>query len=183
MVFKIRFKSFFVILIVIIFAVLIVNYYTKNKNVEFKKAVNANISNKAKTVGVKIEHNQLNGEKIEIKADEMIEDEKKNIIKFVNPKTTIIKNNQKTEITSMMGFVKNNNNEFFLENDVKISNLTKNFFLRATNLKGFFNSGKMDTKENVDVQVQNISIKGSGLHLKNFGDYIKIYGKAKLSIN
>ena len=41
----------------------------------------------------------------------------------------------------------------------------------------------MDTRDNVDIQVQNISIKGSGLHLKNFGNYIKIYGKAKLSIN
>lgn len=180
---KIRFKSLFIISILIIFAVLIANYYSKNKNVEFKKAFNPIISNKAKTLGVKIEHNQLNGEKIEIKADEMIEDEKKKIIKFINPKTTIIKNNQKTEITSMMALVKNNNNEFFLENKVRISNLKKNFFLKANNLKGYFNSGKMDTKDNVDIQVQNISIEGSGLHLKNFGDYIKIYGKAKLSIN
>ena len=167
-----------------IFAVLLVNYYTKNKNVEFKKAVNANISNKAKTLGVKIEHNQLNGEKIEIKADEMIEDEKKNIIKFINPKTTIIKNNQKTEITSMMAFVKNNNNEFFLENNVKISNLTKNFFLRASKSKRFFSiQEKWIRKKMLIFKFKNISIKGSGLHLKNFGDYIKIYGKAKLSIN
>ena len=183
MTFKFRFKSFFIIFIVLIFAGLIVNYYTKNKNVEFKKAENPDISNIIKTIGIKIEHNQLNGEKIEIIADEMVEDEKNNSIKLINPITLIFKNNEKTQITSNMAFVKNNNKEFFLKKNVKILNLGKKFSLKADNLKGHFDTGKMNTKDNVNIQVQNVSIQGSGLILTNFGDYIKILGKAKLRIN
>ena len=180
---KFRFKSFFVIFIIIIFAILIGNYYTKNKNVKFKTASDAEISDNVKTIGVKIEHNQLNGEKIEITADEMVEDGNNKFIKLINPITIITKNNEQTEITSNMALVKDNNNEFFLKNNVKIYNPKKNFLLITNNLKGYFKTGKMNTKDVVNIKVQNIYIKGSGLSLTDYGNYIKIFGKAKLKIN
>ena len=83
-------KFIFIILIILIILTLAFNYINriKQNNSEIK---NIDPSKVGKTVGVNIEQNHSNGDKIKIVADLMEENKETKLIKLINPITKIIK--------------------------------------------------------------------------------------------
>ena len=181
--FKLSAKYIFIILIVLIISILGINYINRNKNANLEKIENIDPSKEGKTVGVNIEKNKPNGEKIKIVADLMEENKEKKIIKLINPITKIIKKNNVTKITSSYGYIINNYLKFKLDKNVNIHNHEKKFLLITEELSGIFDTGDMHTNSPVKIKIRNSIIQGSKLNLKNFGEYIKVFGKAKLTID
>ena len=132
---------------------------------------------------VNIVQNQPNGEKIKIIADLMEENKKEKLIKLINPITEIIKKNNITKITSNYGYIIDNYSKFKLNKDVNIYNNEKKFLLKTEELSGTFDTGDMFTNSPVQIQINNSKIQGSSLNLKNYGEYIKVFGKVILTID
>ena len=181
--FKLSAKTIFIFLIVIILIILVINYMIRNKQINAGKIQNIDPSKEGITVGVNIEQNQPNGNKIKIIADLMEENKEKQYIKLINPTTNIIKKNYVTKITSNFGYIINNYKKFKLNKDVKIYNNKKKFTLKTEELMGTFDTGDMYTNLPVRIKIENSKIQGSSLNLKNYGEYIKVSGKAKLTIH
>ena len=175
-------KFIFIILIILIILALAFNYINRIKliNSEIK---NIDPSKVGKTVGVNIEQNHSNGDKIKIVADLMEENKETKLIKLINPITKIIKKNNVTKITSNYGYIVNDYSKFKLDKNVKIYNSEKKFALKTEELSGIFNTGDMYTNLPVKIQIRNSKIQGSSLSLKNFGEYVKVFGKAILTID
>ena len=180
---KLSAKSIFIILVVLIITMLVINYINRNKHTSSGKIEKIDPSKEGKTFGVNIEQNQPNGEKIKIIADLMEENIEKKIIKLINPITKIIKKNNITEITSNYGYIINNYSKFKLDKNVNIYNLEKKFSLKTDEITGIFDTGNMFSNLPVKIQIKNSKIQGSSLTLKNYGEYIKVLGKAKLTID
>ena len=176
-------KFFFIILIILIMTTLTFNYLNRNIQINSEKIENIDPSKEGKTVGVNIEQNHPNGDKIKIIADLMEENKEKKLIKLINPITRIIKKNNVTKITSNYGFIINNYSKFKLDKNVNIYNREKKFLLKTEELSGIFNTGDMYTSLPVNIIIRNSKIQGSSLSLKNYGEYIKVLGKAKLTID
>ncbi len=181
--FRISAKYIFIILIFFILSILILNYLNRNKDLYSEKIKSIDSSNEGKTVGVNIEQNQPNGEKIKIVAELMEENEEKKQIKLIKPITRIIKKNNETKITSNIGYIINNYKEFKLNENVNIYNINKKLVLKTEELTGMFDTGDMHTNSPVKIQIKNSMIQGSSLSLKNYGEYIKVFGKASLIID
>ena len=179
---KLSAKSIFIVLIVSIITVLVFNYINRNKLINSENLKKIDPSKEGKTVGVNIEQNQPNGEKIKILADLMEENKEKNFIKLINPITQIIKKDNITKITSSYGYIINDYSRFKLDKNVIILNSEKKFNLKTEKLSGVFNTGDMYTNLPVKIEINNSKIQGSSLNLKNYGEYIKVFGKAKLII-
>ncbi len=113
----------------------------------------------------------------------MEENKKEKFIKLINPITEIIKKNNVTKITSNYGYIINNYSKFKLDNNVNIYNSKKQFALKTEKLSGMFDTGDMYTNSPVKIKIRNSKIQGSSLSLKNYGEYIKVFGKAKLTID
>ena len=180
---KLSAKSIFIILIVLIITILTFNYINRNIQLNSQKIQDIDPSKEGKTVGVNIEQNQPNGEKIKIIADLMEENKEEKFIKLINPITEIIKKNNVTKITSNYGYIINNYSKFKLDDNVNIYNSKKQFFLKTEELSGIFDTGDMYTNAPVKIKIRNSKIQGSSLSLKNYGEYIKVLGKAKLTID
>ena len=181
--FKLSAKSIFIILIILIITTLTFNYINRNSQLNSQKIQDIDPSKEGKTVGVNIEQNKPNGEKIKIIADLMEENKEKKFIKLINPITEIIKKNNVTKITSNYGYIINNYSKFKLDNNVNIYNSKKQFALNTEKLSGIFDTGDMHTNSPVKIKIRNSKIEGSSLSLKNYGEYIKIVGEAKLTID
>ena len=181
--FKLSAKSIFIILIVLIISILALNYINRNNPLNSQIIQNIDPSKDGITVGVNIEKNQPNGEKIKIIADLMEENIDKKLIKLINPITEIINKNNVTKITSNYGYIINNYSKFKLDKNVNIYNKEKKFALITEELLGTFDSGDMYTNSPVKIQIRNSKIQGSSLNLKNYGEYVKVFGKAKLTID
>ena len=175
-------KFIFIILIVFIILTLAFNYINRIKQIN-SEIKNIDQSKEGKTVGVNIEQNHSNGDKIKIVADLMEENKETKLIKLINPITKIIKKNNVTKITSKYGYIVDNYSKFKLDKNVKIYNSEKKFALKTEELSGIFNTGDMYTNLPVKIQIRNSKIQGSSLSLKNFGEYVKVFGKAKLTID
>ncbi len=180
---KINAKSIFIFLIILISSSLIFNYVSRNKQKNTDKVKNIDSSKAGKTIGINIEQNQSNGEKIKIIADLMEEDQEKKLIKLIKPITKILKKNNVTKITSNYGYIINNYKKFKLSEDVNIYNKNKKFILITDELTGMFDTGDMYTNSPVKIQIKNSKLQGSSLNLKNYGEYIKVLGKASLIID
>ena len=180
---KLSAKSIFIILIVLILTILSFNYIDRNSQFSSQKIQDIDPSQEGKTVGVNIEQNQPNGEKIKIIADLMEENKEEKFIKLINPITEIIKKNNVTKITSNYGYILNNYAKFKLDKNVNIYNSKKQFALKTEELSGIFNTGDMYTNSPVNIKIRNSKIQGSSLSLKNYGEYIKVFGKAKFTID
>ena len=113
----------------------------------------------------------------------MEENKEEKFIKLINPITEIIKKNNVTKITSNYGYIINNYAKFKLNNNVNIYNSKKKFALKTEELSGMFDTGDMYTNSPVKIKIRNSKIQGSSLSLKNYGEYIKVFGKAKLTID
>ena len=180
--FKLSPKNIFVFLIGLIIFVLAFNYTNRNKQINSENFKQIDLSKEGKTVGVNIEQNQPNGKKIKIVADMMEENKDKKLIKLKNPIAKIIKNNNVTKISSKYGYIINNYSNFKLDKNVIIFNSKKEFNLKTDELSGMFDTGNMYTNLPVKIEIKNSKIQGSSLSLKNYGEYIKVFGKAKLII-
>ena len=181
--FKFSTKSIFIILIVLIISILVLNYVNRIKQINSEKIERIDSSKKNKTVGVNIEQIQQNGEKIKIVADLMEENEEKKHIKLTNPVTKIIKKNNVTKITSNYAYILNNYSKFKLDKNVNIFNSNKKFVLHTEELSGMFDTGDMQTNSPVKIQINNSKLQGSSLSLKNYGEYVKVFGKARLTFD
>ena len=179
---KLSAKYIFIILIVLITTILTFNFINRNKQINSENFKTIDPIKEGKTVGVKIEQNQSNGEKIKIVADLMEENKEKKFIKLINPITEIIKRNNVTKITSNYGYIINNYSKFKLNKNVIIFNNEKKFNLTTEELSGIFDTGDMYTNLPVKIKIHNSKIQGSSLNLKNYGEYIKVSGKARLII-
>ncbi len=177
---KFNIKTIFIILIFLMITILVFNYVNRNKQINSEKIETIDPTKKGVTVGVNIEQNQSNGDKIQITADLMEENKEKQFIKLMNPITNIVKKNYVTKITSKYGYIINNYKQFKLDQDVNIYNIKKKFTLKTEELSGSFDSGDMNSNLPVKIQIKNSKIQGSSLSLKNFGEYIKVSGKARL---
>ena len=175
-------KFIFIILIILIILTLAFNYINRIKQIN-SEIKNIDPSKVGKTVGVNIEQNHSNGDKIKIVADLMEENKETKLIKLINPITKIIKKNNVTKISSNYGYIVNDYSKFKLDKNVKIYNSEKKFALKTEELSGIFNTGDMYTNLPVKIQIRNSKIQGSSLSLKNFGEYVKVFGKAKLTID
>ena len=180
--FKLNIKTIFIILIFLIITILVFNYINRNKQINSQKIEKIDPSKNGVTVGVNIEQNQQNGEKIKIVADLMEENKEKKSIKLINPITKIIKKNNVTKITSKYGYIINDYSKFKLDKNVIITNSEKKFNLKTQELSGIFDTGDMHTNSPVKIEIKNSKIQGSSLNLKNYGEYIKVFGKARLII-
>ena len=176
-------KFIFIILIVLIIIILVFNYINRNNQNNLEKIENIDPSKEGKTVGVNIQQNHPNGDKIKIIADLMEENKEKKLIKLINPITKVIKKNNVTKITSDYGYIVNNYSKFKLDKNVNIYNSEKKFALKTEELSGIFNTGDMYTNLPVKIQIRNSKIQGSSLSLKNYGEYVKVFGKAILIID
>ena len=87
---KLSAKSIFIILIILIITILAFNYINRNSLLNSQKIQNIDPSKEGKTVGVNIEQNQPNGEKIKIIADLMEENKEEKFIKLINPITETV---------------------------------------------------------------------------------------------
>lgn len=183
MIIRLRAKAVFIILIVLISSILVLNYININKQVNSKNFEPIDPSKQGKTVGVNIKQNRTNGEKIKIVADLMEENKEKKVIKLINPITDIVKKSHITKITSDYGYIVNNYKKFKLDKNVEIYNFEKKFLLKTETITGTFDNGDMHTNSPVNIQIENSKIQGSSLTLKNFGEYIKVFGKARLVID
>ena len=179
---KLSTKSLFIILIVLITTILVFNFINRNKQINSENFKTVDPNKEGKTVGVKIEQNQPNGERIKIVADLMEENKEKKFIKLINPITEIINRNNVTKITSNYGYIINNYSKFKLDKNVIIFNNEKKFNLTTEKLSGIFDTGDMYTNLPVKIKINNSKIQGSSLNLKNYGEYIKVFGKARLII-
>ena len=112
----------------------------------------------------------------------MEENKEKKFIKLINPITEIINRNNVTKITSNYGYIINNYSKFKLDKNVIIFNNEKKFILKTEKLLGIFDTGDMYTNFPVKIKIKNSNIQGSSLTLKNYGEYIKVFGKARLII-
>ena len=180
MIFKLSTKSIFFILVVLIITTLVFNYINRIKHINLEKI---DLSKEGKTFGVNIEQNQPSGDKIKIFADLMEENKEKKLIKLINPITQIIKKNNVTKITSNYGYLINDYSKFRLDKNVNIFNNEKKFALKTEELSGIFDTGDMHTNFPVRIKIENSKIQGSSLNLKNYGEYIKVFGKARLIID
>ena len=152
---KLSAKSIFIILIVLIITILTFNYLNRNSQLISQKIQDIDPSKEGKTVGVNIEQNQPNGEKIKIIADLMEENKEKKHIKLINPITKIINKNNVTKITSKYGYIINNYSKFKLDKNVNIYNEEKKFILNTEELLGIFDTGDMYTNSPVKIQIRN----------------------------
>ena len=180
---KLSAKSVFIILIVLITIILVFSFINRNKQINSENFKIVDPNKEGKTVGVKIEQNQANGERIKIVADLMEENKEKKFIKLINPITEIINKNNVTKITSNYGYIINNYSKFKLDKNVIIFNNEKKFNLTTEELSGIFDTGDMYTNLPVKIKIHNSKIQGSRLNLKNYGEYIKVFGKARLIID
>ena len=172
-------KHFFTILILFILILFVLNVFFP-KNIEVDEIQKTPESKRKKTVGINIERKNLNGENIKISAEELNENTENKYIKLKNSITTIKRNGIDTKIEAGSALIKNNYDEFKLTNKVKVVNLHRNFVLKTEKLNGQFKNGSMYTLNDIDLRIKNAKIEGKGLKLLNHGEYIKIFGKAKL---
>ena len=175
-------KHYFIFFIIFIILLFVVNIFIKQKSgIDY---VQNSINNFTKnTRGVNIERKSIKGEKLKIVADELIENLKNKTIKLKNTVTTIDQKGKITQIIAGVALINENYEDYKLSKEVKIINKNKNFVLKTKNLNGQFKNGTMYSENDVDIVLSNAKIFGKGLKLLNHGEYIKIFGKAKLITN
>ena len=175
-------KHYFIFFIIFIILLFVVNIFMKQKSrIDY---VQNSINNFTKnTRGINIERKSIKGEKLKIVADELIENLKNKTIKLKNTVTTIDQKGKITQIIAGVALINENYEDYKLSKEVKIINKNKNFVLKTKNLNGQFKNGTMYSENDVDIVLSNAKIFGKGLKLLNHGEYIKIFGKAKLITN
>jgi LPS export ABC transporter protein LptC len=153
----------------------------------FKKTDNAIVKTKKensdKISGVRIHQKSKRGEKFLIVAETLKESKTEaNKVILENSLTTIDNNGILTKIVAGYAIVSNNYENFNFSEKVKIIKKSRNFVLETKTLVGTFKKGNFSTVDKVKIISGNTKINGNGLDLRKNGEYIRIKGKAVLTM-
>ena len=139
--------------------------------------------NSEKISGVRIHQKSKRGEKFLIVAETLKESNTKdNKVILENSLTTINKNGIITKIVAGHAIVSNNYENFNFSEKVKIIKKSRNFVLETKTLVGTLKKGNFSTVDKVKIISGNTKINGNGLDLRKNGEYIRIKGKAVLTM-
>ena len=139
--------------------------------------------NSDKNSGVRIHQKSKRGEKFLIVAETLKESNTKdNKVILENSLTTINKNGIITKIVAGHAIVSNNYENFNFSEKVKIIKKSRNFVLETKTLVGTLKKGNFSTVDKVKIISGNTKINGNGLDLRKNGEYIRIKGKAVLTM-
>jgi LPS export ABC transporter protein LptC len=177
-------KFIFASLIMTLVLIFIINIFVSEV---FKKTDNAIVKakkeNSDKISGVRIHQKSKRGEKFLIVAETLKESNTKdNKVILENSLTTINKNGILTKIVAGHAIVSNNYENFNFSEKVKIIKKSRNFVLETKTLVGTFKKGNFSTVDKVKIISGNTKINGNGLDLRKNGEYIRIKGKAVLTM-
>ena len=177
-------KFIFASLVMTLVLIFIINIFvsevfktTDNTIVKTKK------ENSEKISGVRIHQKSKRGEKFLIVAETLKESKTEdNKVILENSLTTINKNGILTKIVAGHAIVSNNYENFNFSEKVKIIKKSRNFVLETKTLVGTFKKGNFSTVDKVKIISGNTKINGNGLDLRKNGEYIRIKGKAVLTM-
>ena len=177
-------KFIFASLIITLVLIFIINIFVSEV---YKNNNNAEIKTKKedleKISGVRIHQKNKRGEKFLIVAETLQESKTEaNKVILENSLTTIDKNGILTKIVAGHAIVSNNYENFDFSNKVKIIKKARNFVLETKTLVGTLKKGNFSTVDKVKIISGNTKINGNGLDLRKNGEYIKIKGKAVLTM-
>ena len=177
-------KFIFASLIMALVLIFIINIFVSEA---FKKTDNAIVKTKKensdKISGVRIHQKSKRGEKILIIAETLKESKTEaNKVILENSLTTIDKNGILTKIVAGYAIVSNNYENFNFSEKVKIIKKSRNFVLETKTLVGTLKKGNFSTVDKVKIISGNTKINGNGLDLRKNGEYIRIKGKAVLTM-
>ena len=177
-------KFIFASLIMTLVLIFIINIFVSEV---FKKTDNAIVKTKKensdKISGVRIHQKSKRGEKFLIVAETLKESKTEaNKVILENSLTTIDKNGILTKIVAGHAIVSNNYENFNFSEKVKIIKKSRNFVLETKTLVGTFKKGNFSTVDKVKIISGNTKINGNGLDLRKNGEYIRIKGKAVLTM-
>ena len=177
---KFIFASLIITLVLIFIINIFISEVYKNNNnaiIKTKKEDSEKIS------GVRIHQKNKRGEKILIVAETLQESKTEaNKVILENSLTTIDKNGILTKIVAGHAIVSNNYENFDFSNKVRIIKKARNFVLETKTLVGTLKKGNFSTVDKVKIISGNTKINGNGLDLRKNGEYIKIKGKAVLTM-
>ena len=177
-------KFIFASLIMTIVLIFIINIFLSEV---FKTTDNAIVKtkkeNSEKISGVRIHQKSKRGEKFLIVAETLKESKTEaNKVILENSLTTIDKNGILTKIVAGHAIVSNNYENFNFSEKVKIIKKSRNFVLETKTLFGTLKKGNFSTVDKVKIISGNTKINGNGLDLRKNGEYIRIKGKAVLTM-
>ena len=177
-------KFIFASLIITLVSIFIINIFVSEIYKEVDKAiVKTKKENSEKISGVRIHQKNKRGEKILIVAETLQESKTEaNKVILENSVTTIDKNGILTKIVAGHAIISNNYENFDFSNKVKIIKKARNFVLETKTLVGTMKKGNFSTVDKVKIISGNTKINGNGLDLRKNGEYIKIKGKAVLTM-
>ena len=177
-------KFIFASLIMTIVLIFIINIFLSEVFKTTDKAiVKAKKENSEKISGVRIHQKSKRGEKFLIVAETLKESKTEaNKVILENSLTTIDKNGILTKIVAGHAIVSNNYENFNFSEKVKVIKKSRNFVLETKTLVGTFKKGNFSTVDKVKIISGNTKINGNGLDLRKNGEYIKIKGKAVLTM-
>ena len=139
--------------------------------------------NSEKISGVRIHQKSKRGEKFLIVAETLKESNTKdNKVILENSLTTINKNGIITKIVAGHAIVSNNYENFNFSEKVKIIKKSRKFVLETKTLVGTLKKGNFSTVDKVKIISGNTKINGNGLDIRKNGEYIRIKGKAVLTM-
>ena len=177
-------KFIFASLVIILVLSFIVNIFINNND---NLAVNPpKIKKKAgaeKIIGARIHQQNKKGEKFLIISETLQESKTEdNKVILENSLTTINQNGVLTYISAGHAVVSNDYENFDFSNNVKITKKTRKFTLETQTLIGTLKKGNFYTNDKVNIVSGNTIINGTGLDLRRNGEYIKVKGKAVLTM-
>ena len=177
-------KFIFASLIITLVLIFIINIFISEV---YKNNNNAIIKTKKedseKINGVRIHQKNKRGEKFLIVAETLQESKtESNKVILENSLTTIDKNGILTKIVAGHAIISNNYENFDFSNKVRIIKKARNFVLETKTLVGTLKKGNFSTVDKVKIISGNTKINGNGLDLRKNGEYIKIKGKAVLTM-
>ena len=177
---KFIFASLIITLVLIFIINIFISEVYKNNNNTIIKTKKEDLE---KISGVRIHQKNKRGEKILIVAETLQESKtESNKVILENSLTTIDKNGILTTIVAGHAIVSNNYENFDFSNKVRIIKKARNFVLETKTLVGTLKKGNFSTVDKVKIISGNTKINGNGLDLRKNGEYIKIKGKAVLTM-
>lgn len=177
---KFIFASLIITLVLIFIINIFISEVYKNNNNTIIKTKKEDLE---KISGVRIHQKNKRGEKFLIVAETLQESKTEaNKVILENSLTTIDKNGILTKIVAGHAIVSNNYENFDFSNKVKIIKKARNFVLETKTLVGTLKKGNFSTVDKVKIISGNTKINGNGLDLRKNGEYIKIKGKAVLTM-
>jgi len=177
-------KFIFASLIMTLVLIFVINIFLSEVFKTTDKAVvKTKKENSDKISGVRIHQKSKRGEKFLIVAETLKESKTEaNKVILENSLTTIDKNGILTKIVAGHAIVSNNYENFNFSEKVKIIKKSRNFVLETKTLVGTLKKGNFSTVDKVKIISGNTKINGNGLDLRKNGEYIRIKGKAVLTM-